>query len=140
MHKLKDNNQFITNVKVTTLLEDEGMKIDLYNSDDEIIKKEVLSQGEKQLYVSSLIKAILKESIQKLPIFIDSPLGRLDSDHIKNMLLHYYPNLSEQVVIFPTDNEITPERLKDIKSNVSKSYLLIDDGANTKLKNGYYEN
>lgn len=139
MHKLKTSgSQFVSDIKVTILAEGNGMKITLYNPDDEEIKKEVLSQGEKQLYISSLIKAILKESIQSLPIFIDTPLGRLDDEHIKNILLYYYPDLSEQVVILSTNNEITPKRFKDISESVSKSYLLVNDGINTKLKKGYF--
>jgi DNA sulfur modification protein DndD len=141
MHKLNTSgSQFVSDVKVTILAEGNGMKITLYNSDDEEIKKEVLSQGEKQLYVSSLIKAILKESIQSLPIFIDTPLGRLDGEHIKNILLYYYPDLSQQVVILSTNNEITPKRFNDISESVSKSYLLVNDGINTKLKKGYFHN
>lgn len=139
MHKLNTSgSQFVSDIKVTILAEGNGMKITLYNSDDEEIKKEVLSQGEKQLYISSLIKAILKESIQSLPIFIDTPLGRLDDEHIKNILLYYYPDLSEQVVILSTNNEITPKRFNDVSESVSKSYLLVNDGINTKLKKGYF--
>jgi len=139
MHKLNTNeNQFVSDVKVKILAEGNGMMVTLFNSDDEEIKKEVLSQGEKQLYISSLIKAILKESIQSLPIFIDTPLGRLDDEHIKNILLYYYPDLSEQVVILSTNNEITPRRFKDISESVSKSYLLANDGINTNLKKGYF--
>lgn len=139
MHKLNTSgSQFVSDIKVTILAEGNGMKITLYNPDDEEIKKEVLSQGEKQLYISSLIKAILKESIQSLPIFIDTPLGRLDDEHIKNILLYYYPDLSEQVVILSTNNEITPKRFNDISESVSKSYLLVSDGINTKLKKGYF--
>ncbi len=141
MHKLHtQGSQFVSDIKVTILAEGNGMKITLYNPDDEEIKKEVLSQGEKQLYISSLIKAILKESIQSLPIFIDTPLGRLDDEHIKNILLYYYPDLSEQVVILSTNNEITPKRFNDISDSVSKSYLLVNDGINTKLKKGYFHN
>ena len=140
MHKLNtNNNNFITDVKVTILAEGNGMKITLYNSEDIEVKKEILSQGEKQLYISSLIKAILKESVQSLPIFIDTPLGRLDDEHIKNILLYFYPDLSEQVVILSTNNEITPKRYNDISANVSKAYLLVNNGENTNLKNGYFQ-
>lgn len=140
MHKLNtNNNNFISDVKVTILAEGNGMKITLYNSEDIEVKKEILSQGEKQLYISSLIKAILKESIQSLPIFIDTPLGRLDDEHIKNILLYFYPDLSEQVVILSTNNEITPKRYNDISTNVSKAYLLVNNGENTNLKNGYFQ-
>lgn len=141
MHKLNDEenqSNFIEGVKVTILASGQGMIIKLNNQDGNEIRKESLSSGEKQIYISCLIKAILKESIQSLPIFIDTPLGRLDEEHRDSITKKYYPGLSEQVVLFSTNSEITPKRFKDISSNVSKSYLLVNDGANTNLINGYF--
>ena len=141
MHKLNsDQNQskFIEDVKVTILASGQGMKITLFDEDDNEIRKESLSSGEKQIYISCLIKAILKESIKNLPIFIDTPLGRLDEEHRDNITKNYYPALSEQVVLFSTNSEITPKRYKEISRNISKSYLLFNDGINTNLKNGYF--
>lgn len=141
MHKLgsEDNSsKFIEDVKVTILASGQGMKITLLDQDDNEIRKESLSSGEKQIYISCLIKAILNESIQSLPIFIDTPLGRLDEEHRDNITKKYYPALSEQVVLFSTNSEITPKRYKDISDNISKSYLLFNDGANTNLKEGYF--
>jgi DNA sulfur modification protein DndD len=141
MHKLgseENNSKFIEDVKVTILTSGQGMKITLLDQDDNEIRKESLSSGEKQIYISCLIKAILNESIQSLPIFIDTPLGRLDEEHRDNITKKYYPTLSEQVVLFSTNSEITPKRYKDIFDNISKSYLLFNDGANTNLKNGYF--
>lgn len=141
MHKLgseENNSKFIEDVKVTILASGQGMKITLLDQDDNEIRKESLSSGEKQIYISCLIKAILNESIQSLPIFIDTPLGRLDEEHRDNITKKYYPALSEQVVLFSTNSEITPKRYKDISDNISKSYLLFNDGANTNLKNGYF--
>lgn len=140
MHKLQvSDNAFVSDVNVDILPDGAGMKVTLYNSDDVEIKKEILSQGEKQLYISSLIKAILKEAIQSFPIFIDTPLGRLDDEHIKNILLYYYPDLTNQVVILSTNNEITPKRYKDISNKVSKAYLLENVGSKTHLKTGYFK-
>lgn len=142
MHKLgSDGNKskFIEDVKVTILASGQGMKITLLDQDDNEIRKESLSSGEKQIYISCLIKAILNESIQSLPIFIDTPLGRLDEEHRDNITKKYYPALSEQVVLFSTNSEITPKRYKDISSNISKSYLLSNDGANTNLRTGYFQ-
>ena len=85
-----------------------------------------------------MIKAILKESIKNLPIFIDTPLGRLDEEHRDSITKKYYPALSEQVVLFSTNSEITPKRYKEISENISKSYLLFNDGANSNLKTGYF--
>lgn len=142
MHKLRseeNSSKFIEDVKVTILASGQGMKITLLDQDDNEIRKESLSSGEKQIYISCLIKAILNESIQSLPIFIDTPLGRLDEEHRDNITRKYYPSLSEQVVLFSTNSEITPKRYKDISENISKSYLLFNDGANTSLKNGYFK-
>jgi len=141
MHKLnseENKSKFIEDIKVTILASGQGMKITLLDQDDNEIRKESLSSGEKQIYISCLVKAILNESIQSLPIFIDTPLGRLDEEHRDNITKKYYPALSEQVVLFSTNSEITPKRYKDILGNISKSYLLINDGGNTKLKNGYF--
>jgi DNA sulfur modification protein DndD len=141
MHKLgseENSSKFIEDVKVTILASGQGMKITLLDQDDNEIRKESLSSGEKQIYISCLIKAILNESIQSLPIFIDTPLGRLDEEHRDNITKKYYPALSEQVVLFSTNSEITPKRYKDISDNISKSYLLFNDGANTNLKKGYF--
>lgn len=142
MHKLgseENSSKFIEDVKVTILASGQGMKISLLDQDDNEIRKESLSSGEKQIYISCLIKAILNESIQSLPIFIDTPLGRLDEEHRDNITKKYYPALSEQVVLFSTNSEITPKRYKDISANISKSYLLFNDGANTNLKPGYFQ-
>ncbi len=143
MHKLQDeklDSKFISDVSVIILPDNGGMKVTLFDSNGEEVKKEKLSSGEKQIYISCLIKAILNESIQSLPIFIDTPLGRLDDEHIKNILLYYYPDLSEQVIILSTNNEITPRRFKDIEHNVSKTYLLENDGKKTDVKSGYFKN
>jgi DNA sulfur modification protein DndD len=142
MHKLgseENKNKFIEDIEVTILASGQGMKITLLDQDDNEIRKEGLSSGEKQIYISCLIKAILNESIQSLPIFIDTPLGRLDEEHRDNITKKYYPALSEQVVLFSTNSEITPKRYKDISANISKSYLLSNDGVNTNLKTGYFQ-
>jgi len=141
MHKLNsepNQTKFIEEVKVTILASGQGMKITLFDQDDNDIRKESLSSGEKQIYISCLIKAILKESVKNLPIFIDTPLGRLDEEHRDSITKKYYPALSEQVVLFSTNSEITPKRFKEISGNISKSYLLFNDGINTNLKSGYF--
>ncbi len=141
MHKLSDDNKkFITDVKVTLLAEGNGMIVTLYNNNGEEIQKESLAAGEKQIYISSLIKAILKESVRELPIFIDTPLGRLDSEHRDSITKEYYPNLSSQVVLFSTNSEITPRRYREIARYVARPYLLVNDGTNTKIEEGYFKN
>ncbi len=141
MHKLNSSTShinFIEDVKVTILASGQGMKITLLDQDDNEIRKESLSSGEKQIYISCLIKAILKESVKNLPIFIDTPLGRLDEEHRDSITKKYYPSLSEQVVLFSTNSEITPKRFKEISLNISKSYTIFNDGVNSNIKSGYF--
>lgn len=141
MHKLQDSNSnnFVVAVKAETLPDNDGLKITLLDKDGETRQKESLSQGEKQIYISSLIKAILSLSIQEFPIFIDTPLGRLDDEHIKNILLNYYPDLASQVVLMATNNEIPPSRYKLVKDNVAQTYLLESNNNKTKFKKGYFQ-
>jgi DNA sulfur modification protein DndD len=141
MHKLQDNrsNNFVRAVKAETLPDNDGLKITLLDSEGEIRMKEALSQGEKQIYISSLIKAILSLSIQEFPIFIDTPLGRLDDEHIKNILLNYYPDLAGQVILMATNNEIPPSRYKLVKDYVAQTYLLENYNNQTKFKHGYFQ-
>lgn len=141
LHKLKDNdtNKFIAAVKAETLPDNDGLKVSLYSAEGNIIPKESLGQGEKQIYISSLIKAIINQSVQEFPIFIDTPLGRLDDDHIKNILFYYYPDLANQVVILATNNEIPPSRLKLINQSISRTYILDHRDSKTKFKQGYFQ-
>lgn len=140
MHKLSSQEySLISRVEVSILPDKEGMKVNLFDEDNIEIKKESLSQGEKQLYISCLIKAILSESMVNYPIFIDTPLARLDDEHIEGILKNYYPNLSEQVIILSTNNEINQRRHSIIENNVNKAFLLNSLGGKTTIEEGYFK-
>lgn len=139
LHKLNSNgSSFITNVLVKPLPDNEGLNISLYDSNNQLLKKDVLSEGEKQIYISALIKGILAEAIQDFPIVIDTPLGRLDEEHIKNMLKLYYPNLANQVILMSTSSEIPPFRKKIIDDNIYKTYLISNKNNNSSFEKGYF--
>ena len=115
------------------------MKVSILDSEGNELPKESFSTGEKQIYISCLIKAILKDAIQNFPIFIDTPLGRLDREHIENILKDYYSELSSQVVLLATNNEITPRRFNSIVSKVAKSYLIVNEKRKSNFKKGYFQ-
>lgn len=140
MHKLHaENSRFIEDTRIDILPDGKGLKVSIYDSDGKEMPKESFSTGEKQIYISCLIKAILREAIQNYPIFIDTPLGRLDHEHIENILKDYYPELSNQVVLLSTNNEITPRRYNSIISKVAKSYLIVNENRKSKFKTGYFQ-
>ena len=82
------------------------------------------SAGEMQMISSSFIWALTKASNLKLPMVIDTPLGRLDSYHRNELIHHYYKHLSDQVIILSTDTEITKEYIDFMKEHSYKQYLL----------------
>ncbi len=140
MHKMQNaNSKFIEDTRIDILPEGKGLKVTILDSDGREIPKESFSTGEKQIYISCLIKAILSESIQNFPIFIDTPLGRLDHEHIENILKNYYPDLSNQVILLATNNEITPRRYNSINSKVAKSYLIVNENKKSNFKPGYFQ-
>jgi DNA sulfur modification protein DndD len=140
MHKLQtDDSRFIEDAKIDILPDGKGLKVTILDSEGKEVPKESFSTGEKQIYISCLIKAILKEAIQSYPIFIDTPLGRLDHEHIENILRDYYPELSNQVILLATNNEITPRRYTSIVSKVAKSYLIVNENRKSYFKTGYFQ-
>lgn len=67
------------------------------------------SAGAEQVVALSLIDGLNKTSGTKAPIVMDTPLGRLDPKHRRN-ILHYLPDMSEQVVLLVHEGEIHAKR------------------------------
>ena len=133
------SKSLVINVELHLLAEDKGLEVTLLGKNGELISSKDLSKGEQQLYISALLKAILDNSIHDLPVFIDTPLARLDSQHRDNILQKYYPDLSTQVVVFSTDTEITPEKHTDIKDHVVNSYLIVNEDNKSSISLGYFQ-
>lgn len=120
-------SDFVNRVVVDIHGNGEDVDINLYNNDDKIDKGN-LSMGEKQLFASALLGALVEETELDFPVFIDSPMQKLDSTHAKNILTRFYPSVSKQVVFFPLLlKELTEEEYQLIEDNVSKTYLIQND-------------
>ena len=88
--------------------------------------------GERQMYASALLNALVDESDIEFPVFIDSPMQKFDEQHAENIIKHFYPNVSKQVVIFPLINkELTEKEYKQLNKKVCKTFL-IDNISNEK--------
>ncbi|MCF6268078.1 MAG: hypothetical protein L3J41_00005, partial [Melioribacteraceae bacterium] len=78
-----------------------------------------------QMYASALLNALVDESNIEFPVFIDSPMQKFDEEHAENIIKYFYPNVSDQVVIFPLINkELTEKEYDQLLSNISKTYLI----------------
>jgi DNA sulfur modification protein DndD len=62
-----------------------------------------------------------------MPVIIDTPLGRLDSDHRLKMVQDYFPRASHQVVLLATDTELDTQMLSVLAPAVSRVYQLTYD-------------
>jgi len=98
--------------------------VTLYDRQGNAIPKERLSSGEKQLYAIAMLWGLAKTSGRPLPVIIDTPLGRLDSDHRMNLIRNYFPEASHQVILLSTDTEVDQKLFTELKPFVSHCYHL----------------
>lgn len=110
------------------------------NADNQIVPKESLSAGEKQLMVISLLWALAICSKKKLPVIIDTPLSRMDSVHRVALIKTYFPNASDQTIILSTDSEIDKHYYEIMKDTVGDEFTLVydDELKCSKIKKGYF--
>lgn len=109
------------------------------SSDGSEIPRDSLSAGEQQLMVISILWALAKCSKKKLPVIIDTPLSRLDSQHRTALITTYFPNASEQTIILSTDSEIDEGYYRLMKENIGDEFTLDYDelSKSTSIQKGY---
>lgn len=99
-----------------------------------------LSKGERQIFILALYWAMIQISGRKIPFIIDTPYARIDAKHRKEISEKFFPNISDQVVILSTDEEITEEYYRIIKPYIAKEYLLNNNKKEnrTTVRKGYF--
>lgn len=99
------------------------------------------SKGEKQIYILCLIWALIKSSGVEVPFIIDTPYARIDESHRKTLTVDYLPNISKQVIILSTNEEIDSDLYNVIKPYICDEYLLLynESARKTEVKKGYFE-
>ena len=114
----------------------------LYNNQGQLVPKNRISAGEKQLLAISFLWGLARVSGRRLPVAIDTPLGRLDSSHRQNLVERYFPAASHQVILFSTDTEISKSEVENLRNleAIANEYLLKYDAKKnqTNLKKGYF--
>ncbi len=129
--RLKNKEDMVRYIHINP---DYNITLEGYDSSE--IDVEWISEGEKGILMYSVIYSLTGLSKSKLPIIIDSPLGRMDSIHVQNLIHELYPNISNQVIILSHDREITKNSLPIIEPIISRTYLL--SSGNPKVQEGYF--
>jgi DNA sulfur modification protein DndD len=118
----------------------ETYSVTLLDNNGNAIEKQKLSAGEKQIYAIAMLEALGRTSGKALPIIIDTPLGRLDSKHRKNLVRNYFPTASHQVLILSTDTEVDEDFYQELAPEISHAFEVEYDpqaGCST-YKEGYF--
>ncbi|MBL0310163.1 MAG: DNA sulfur modification protein DndD [Bacteroidetes bacterium] len=123
LNTLLHKKGFIKKVDVEIIGDD--IDIVLKNARGEEIKKESLSKGEQQMYATALLRGLVEESDIQFPVFIDSPMQKFDEQHAENIVKYFYPNISDQVVIFPLINkELTAREFEILSKHIAQTFLI----------------
>lgn len=128
----KQGMQFLfEKYKVETVLQlQQAIEADKQRSSYDLFKRidiSRLSKGERQIFILSLYWAIIELSGKDIPFVIDTPYARIDANHRREISEKFFPNISKQVIILSTDEEINEEYYEIIKPYIAKEYLLIND-------------
>lgn len=133
LNTLMHKEDFIGRVEVE--LEDDSMDIKLYSPSGFEIDKKILSKGEKQLYATSILKALVDESGIQFPVFIDSPLQKFDKSHASKIITEFYPSISKQVILFPLlHKELTATEYEMLKPYVENAVVISNDTVRSTFK------
>lgn len=117
--------------------------LSLYDLQGQPVPKHRLSAGEKQLLAIAFLWGLARVSGRRLPVAIDTPLGRLDSSHRGNLIERYFSSASHQVILLSTDTEIGKNEIETLRNNeaIAREYLLKYNSAKrqtTVIANKYF--
>ncbi|AXX59369.1 TPA: DNA sulfur modification protein DndD [Vibrio vulnificus] len=127
-------------LQLTAAINPSSFDVELLDEHGIKINRKAMSAGEKQIYAISILEALGRTSGRKLPIIIDTPLGRLDSHHRDKLVENYFPTASHQVVILSTDTEIDRNYTSLIQDDIARTYEICFDGKtkSSTVKEGYF--
>jgi len=123
-------------------IDTQNFSLSLFDPQGKPVPKRGLSAGEKQLLAISFLWGLARVSARQLPVAIDTPLGRLDSEHRQNSIERYFPSASHQVILLSTDTEIGETEVETLRKQnaIAREYLLQYDSTagQTIVQEGYF--
>ena len=121
-------------------IEPESYQLTLLDRTHEAIPSSRLSAGERQILAISILWGLAKASGRPLPAIIDTPLGRLDSKHRKQLIGNYFPKASHQVILLSTDQEIDKGYRDDLSKYIGREYHIEyqDTQQTSTITEGYF--
>lgn len=121
-------------------IDPKDFSVTFFDRQNRSMPKAHLSAGEKQIYAISMLWALAAISGRPLPMIIDTPLARLDSDHREILVKQYFPAASHQVIILSTDTEVDQSYFSQLRKNIATTYRLdfVMEENCTSIQPGYF--
>ncbi len=135
-HELARKDDLVANARIDPL----NFTVKLLNREGRELRKAQLSAGEKQIYAIAMLDALARTSGRRLPVVVDTPLGRLDSQHRSNLVTSYFPRASHQVILLSTDVEVDESFYTTLSPCISHAFEIRYDDAEhaSSLHEGYF--
>lgn len=135
---LQNYKKLIRNDNVLGLEIDDDFSIKLKDENDDAVVIESQSSGQKQILAIAIFWALSKLAKSNLPLIIDTPLARIDSENRANIIQNYYAN-GMQVIILPLNSEMGKKELEYAKHSLSQIYKIenTSDRSHAKIKTAY---
>ena len=108
-----------------------------------------LSAGQAQVLAMSFVAALAQASGRLLPFIVDTPLGRLDVDHRRDVTEHFFKKCDLQLILLSTPTEINNcvydevqlDLLDRLQPRVARAYTLVQTTPEeTFVEEGYFGN
>lgn len=93
---------------------------------------ELISAGEKQVTALSFILGLSEYTRRKAPIFMDTPMGRLDETHRRNVakVLLELANSGQQIILLVTDTDMAFGVYDILKPAIGAEFEIVHDQTN----------
>ena len=115
----------VKNVQISALDYSPSITMDGY--DGNWLERD-LSATEKQHVGLSMLYAICKLSRTALPVVVDTPVSRMDKEHKGWSVTKFYPQLSHQVIVLTTSDDLSNGLFDELKeANCIGSQILLEE-------------
>jgi DNA sulfur modification protein DndD len=117
------HNQLIKSVAL-----DEQFHMTYFDVRDGLVARASISAGMRQLVAMAMLWALKDLADRPLPVFIDTPLGRIDQENRALLMSEYFPQAGNPFVLLPTNTEFAAEDYLALARNIAKRYEIRNEG------------
>ncbi|WP_118182951.1 AAA family ATPase [Paraburkholderia phosphatilytica] len=109
---------------VKTIEFDDDFRMTYLDADGKPVGMANISAGMKQLAAQALLWSLKDVAGTEFPVVIDTPLARIDAEHQVLLLTQYYPKAADQVIVLPTNSELTVDKYRMLSPYIVAEFKL----------------